>query len=123
MSSVVQELGRQPYSARRFFIKYQDRILFGTDGGFGNELSGDGWTAERMYRSYAEFLETENEYIDYPMSSVTKQGNWHIYGINLPSDVLEKIYVKNAERLIPPEAVIKERLDQLEGLPASASVH
>lgn len=114
MSSVVQELGRQPYSVRRFFIKYQDRILFGTDGGFAQALDGDGWTAERMYRSYAEFLETENEYIEYPMDTVTKQGNWKIYGIGLPPEVLEKVYVKNAERLITPSDVIRRRLDALE---------
>ena len=27
----ISELGRQPYTARRFFLKYQDRIMFGTD--------------------------------------------------------------------------------------------
>lgn len=113
MSSVVQELGREPYSARRFFIKYQDRILFGTDGGYGLSANGDGWTTERMYRSYFEFLETENEYIGYPLQDITKQGNWRVYGLNLPPEVLEKIYTLNAERLIPPEIVIKTRLESL----------
>jgi predicted TIM-barrel fold metal-dependent hydrolase len=112
MSSVVQELGRQPYSARRFFIKYQDRILFGTDGGYGLRPK-DGWTPERMYRSYLEFLETENEYVDYPLKSITKQGMWQVYGIHLPQEVLEKIYRRNAERLIPSDAAIAERLAHL----------
>jgi predicted TIM-barrel fold metal-dependent hydrolase len=113
MSSVVAELGRQPYAAREFFLRYQDRILFGTDGGYALQPSGDGWTTERMYRSYFEFLETRNEYMDYPMSDITKQGSWRVYGIDLPDDVLKKIYVTNAERLIPTEASIRARLDQL----------
>ncbi len=109
MSSVVQELGRQPYTARRFFIRYQDRILFGTDGGYG--LTPEkGWTPERMYRSYEEFLETDNEYIEYPEADLTKQGRWRVYGIDLPKDVLEKIYVLNAQRLIPTDAAIEARL-------------
>jgi uncharacterized protein len=112
MSSVVQELGREPYSARRFFIKYQDRILFGSDGGFG--LQADrGWTPERMFRSYEEFLETDNEYIDYPLKSITKQGMWQVNGIDLPAEVLEKIYVKNAERLLPTNAAINAALAAL----------
>jgi predicted TIM-barrel fold metal-dependent hydrolase len=121
MSSVVAELGRQPRATREFFIRYQDRILFGTDGGYRLAASGDGWTAERMYRSYFEFLETPNEYIDFPLSDITKQGTWRVYGIDLPSDVLEKIYVKNAERLIPPEATIRARLDELDGSQSSTS--
>jgi uncharacterized protein len=113
MSSVVQELGREPYSARRFFIRYQDRILFGTDGGYGLQASGEGWTAERLYRSYFEFLETENEYIEYPLADVTKQGTWRVYGIHLPADVLEKVYVRNAQKLIPSHEEIMKRLAEL----------
>lgn len=120
MSSVAQELGRQPYSAREFFIRYQDRILFGTDGGYGLTTEGTGWTPERMYRSHFEFLETRNEYIEYPMFGITKQGNWHIYAIDLPDDVLRKIYVTNAERLIPSTESINERLRQLDANPAAA---
>lgn len=98
MSTTLSELGRQPYTARKFFIKYQDRILFGTDGGamFGQK----GWTVERFYQAHFEFLETENEYIDYPMQGAINQGSWKIYGINLPDSVLQKIYYKNAEKLL-----------------------
>jgi hypothetical protein len=113
MSTAVSELGRQPNTARRFFIRYQDRILFGSDGGY--RLSPDkDWTAERMYRSYFEFLETDNDYIEYPLQSITKQGAWRVSGLNLPPEVLEKIYVRNAEKLIPPEADVIARLDALE---------
>jgi predicted TIM-barrel fold metal-dependent hydrolase len=109
MSSVVSELGRQPFTTREFFIHYQDRILFGSDGGFA--LAPDhGWTPERFYRSYIEFLETRNEYIEYPLQDVTKQGMWRVYGIDLPADVLEKIYVRNAEKLIPSHESIMARL-------------
>jgi hypothetical protein len=41
------------------------------------------------------------------------KGNWHVYGIALPDDVLQKIYVTNAERLVPPEASIEARLADL----------
>ena len=113
MSSVVQELGREPYTARRFFIQYQDRILFGTDGGFALDPE-KGWTPERMYRSYIEFLETDNEYIEYPLTEITKQGLWRVHGIALPREVLEKIYVRNAEKLIPTDAAIEVRLADID---------
>jgi len=108
MSTTLSELGRQPYTARKFFIKYQDRILFGTDGGamFGQL----GWTVAKFYRAHFEFLETENEYIDYPMQGAINQGSWKIYGINLPDEVLAKIYYKNAEKLLKikiPDDVIQ----------------
>jgi predicted TIM-barrel fold metal-dependent hydrolase len=110
MSSTVHALGRQPYTARRFFLQYQDRILFGTDGGFGLVAQGKGWTGERMFRSYLEFVETDNEYIEYPLMDITHQGNWRVHGLKLPPEVLEKIYVRNAERLIPTEEQVKARL-------------
>jgi predicted TIM-barrel fold metal-dependent hydrolase len=97
LSTTLSELGRQPITTRKFFIKYQDRILFGTDG--GSLFNVKGWTVEKFYRAYFEFLETDNEYIDYPMQGAINQGSWKIYGINLPDSVLQKIYYKNAEKL------------------------
>jgi predicted TIM-barrel fold metal-dependent hydrolase len=97
-SAAFSELGRQPYTARKFFIKYQDRILFGTDGGCMHDVRG--WTIEKFFQSNFEFLETENEYIEYPMQGAINQGNWRIYGINLPDEVLEKVYYKNAEKIL-----------------------
>ncbi len=84
----ISELGRQPYTARKFFLKYQDRIMFGTD------------TPPRRdaYRMYYRFLETDDEYFDCA-GGHQRQGFWMIYGIFLPKDVLEKIYRTNAERL------------------------
>ncbi len=85
----ISELGRQPYAARRFFIKYQDRIMFGTDTTPRREA----------YRIYYRFLETDDEYFDCSASHHL-QGFWMIYGIHLPREVLEKIYYRNAERLL-----------------------
>jgi predicted TIM-barrel fold metal-dependent hydrolase len=83
------ELGRQPYSAREFFLKHADRILFGTD------LLPE----EEMYRLHFRFLETADEYFDYP-SHASRQGRWQIYGLFLPDDVLRKIYRENALKLL-----------------------
>ena len=95
--TILSELGRQPYTTRKFFIKYQDKILFGTDGG---ALFTKGWTVAKFYRAYFEFLETDDEYIDYPLKGAINQGNWEIYGIDLPDTVLQKIYYKNAEKIL-----------------------
>ncbi len=81
------ELGRQPRRAREFFIKYQDRIMFGTDNGMDEE----------MYRNHFRWLETADEYFDY--WGYPGQGRWEIYGMELPDEVLEKVYHLNAERL------------------------
>ena len=85
----ISELGRQPYSARRFFLKYQDRVMFGTDTS----------PSRSAYRAYYRFLETDDEYFD-ASAGHHVQGFWMIYGVFLPKGVLEKLYVKNAERLL-----------------------
>lgn len=90
ISERIGELGRQPYAARRFFIQYADRILFGTDYGPDPE----------MYRIYFRFLETDDEYFNYGPGQTPRQGRWQIYGLYLPDDVLEKVYYKNAERIL-----------------------
>jgi predicted TIM-barrel fold metal-dependent hydrolase len=104
----ISELGRQPYSTRKFFLKYQDRIMFGTDT-----------TPKRdAYRIYYRFLETDDEYFDCSASH-HRQGFWNIYGIFLPKEVLDKVYRKNAEHVLyglksetpaasPPENAAKE---------------
>ncbi|MGD0922524.1 MAG: amidohydrolase family protein [Terriglobia bacterium] len=84
----VAELGRQPRRARRFFLEYQDRILFGTDFS----------VSEEMYRNHFRWLETADEYFDY--WSAPEQGRWKIYGIDLPDEVLEKVYHRNAEKIL-----------------------
>ncbi len=90
ISARVSELGRQPYSTRAFFLKYADRILFGAD--LLPEVE--------MYRLYFRFLETADEYFEYP-SHASRQGRWSIYGVFLPDDVLRKVYRENARKLLP----------------------
>jgi predicted TIM-barrel fold metal-dependent hydrolase len=109
LSSRVAGLGRQPYTAREFFIRWQDRILFGSDGGFALQPDRE-WTPERFFRSYVEFLETPNEYVEYPLWGALNQGRWRVTGLHLPPDVLEKIYARNAERLLPTPAALQARL-------------
>ena len=90
ISARISELGRQPYSSRRFFIRYADRILFGSD--MGPDLD--------YYRLMYRFLETDDEYFSYGLGEIPSQGRWHIHGVYLPDDVLEKIYYRNEERVI-----------------------
>jgi len=91
-SARIDELGRQPFRSRDFFIAYQDRILFGTD----MPVSVD------VYRSYFRFLETRDEYFAYP-DYIGRWGRcrWRIYGLHLPDKVLQKVYYQNAQRLLP----------------------
>jgi len=81
------ELGRQPRRARELFLKYSDRIMFGTDEG----------AQEAMYQNYFRWLETNDDY--FPYAQYPAQGRWMIYGLALPDDVLERVYHLNAERL------------------------
>jgi len=103
----ISELGRQPYAARKFFEKYQDRIMFGTD----TTPSRD------AYRMYYRFLETDDEYVDCAQGH-HRQGFWMIYGISLPKEILAKVYYQNARRLFfgegadeqaPPGKVLRVR--------------
>jgi predicted TIM-barrel fold metal-dependent hydrolase len=90
ISARIGELGRQPYTARRFFLRYADRILFGSD--MGPDLEA--------YRIGYRFLETEDEYFNYNPGEVPKQGRWQVYGLYLPDEVLKKVYSENARRIL-----------------------
>lgn len=90
ISARLGELGRQPYTARRFFIEYQDRILFGSDMGPDPEA----------YRLAYRFLETDDEYFNYNPGEIPGQGRWRVCGLYLPNDVLEKVYFKNARSIL-----------------------
>jgi len=96
----IGELGRQPRAAAKFFDRYQDRILFGTDATpkgyeFPQQLFGD-----ELYEIYFRFLETEDEYFDYAPAPIPPQGRWRISGLGLPENILQKIYYQNAARLL-----------------------
>lgn len=91
LASRISELGRQPYSARDFLLRYQDRVLFGTDGPW----------PELRYSRYWRFLETRDEFFPYSEKEFPPQGLWNIYGVYLPDEVLRKIYHGNAARILP----------------------
>lgn len=95
----IAELGRQPYTAREFLIRYQDRVMFGTDGPR---------TAGRLVPHW-RMLETRDEYFTYAEDQYPPQGLWNIYGLDLPDQVLRKLYYENAARLI---AGVQERLER-----------
>lgn len=96
----IGELGRQPRAARRFFDKYQDRVLFGTDATPGADNYPQQTYNDKLYEIYFRFLETDDEYFDYAPAATPPQGRWRIYGINLPDQVLRKVYLENATRLL-----------------------
>ncbi|MCU0357336.1 MAG: amidohydrolase [Cyclobacteriaceae bacterium] len=87
IGAVIAELGRQPRAAREFLIKYQDRVLFGKDS----------WVPEE-YETYFRVLETADEYFPYHKRY---HAFWRMYGLDLPDEVLKKIYYKNALKLLP----------------------
>lgn len=87
IAAILAELGRQPYTARDFLIKYQDRILFGKDIYEPSE-----------YTYYFRVLETRDDYIEYYRR---RHAFWRLYGLYLPDAVLRKVYFENAMRLIP----------------------
>jgi hypothetical protein len=94
----VGELGRQPRASRKFFEKYQDRILFGTDATVHGSAYPQQFFGDKLYEIYYRFLETDDEYFDYAPSEVPPQGRWRIYGIQLPEEILRKVYNGNAQR-------------------------
>ncbi|ULC60797.1 amidohydrolase [Flaviramulus sp. BrNp1-15] len=87
IGAIIAELGRQPRFAKAFFIKYQDRILFGKDS----------WKPEE-FPTYFRVLESADEYFPYHKKY---HAFWAMYGLDLPDAVLKKVYYKNALRIVP----------------------
>lgn len=85
--AILYELGRQPWTAHNFFTAYQDRILFGKDRFAPDE-----------FPYYWRTFETRDEYFDYYRRY---HAFWQMYGMDLPDDVLRKVYYENALKLIP----------------------
>ncbi|MBN1265241.1 MAG: amidohydrolase family protein [Anaerolineales bacterium] len=95
ISARTAELGRQPYTTRKFFLDYAKRILFGLD----NPVNPDDYAL--VYR----FLESTDEYFPYSLEPIPPQGHWYIYGLYLPEPVLEKVYRSNALAMCTGEKV------------------
>ena len=87
LGAVIYEPARQPRFAREFFTKYQDRILMGKDSWVPSE-----------YKTYFRVLESADEYFPYHKKY---HAFWAMYGLDLPDEVLRKIYFENALRIIP----------------------
>jgi predicted TIM-barrel fold metal-dependent hydrolase len=87
IGAVLAELGRQPRFAREWFVRYQDRVMFGKDS----------WNPEE-YATYFRVLETADEYFPYYRR---RHAFWRMYGLELPDEVLKKLYYGNALRVIP----------------------
>jgi uncharacterized protein len=87
VGAVLYDIGRQPRAAHDFFVKYQDRLLFGKDSFQPEE-----------YPYYWRVFETKDEYFDYYRNY---HAFWKLYGIDLPDPVLRKLYYQNALRLTP----------------------
>ena len=99
ISAAVQDLGRAPLLIRKFFLKYQDRIHFGSDGNPGRGI-------EEFWVPHWRFLETYDELLDHPAqlrspTGAPLHGRWRISGIGLPDDVLRKVYYANALKYLP----------------------
>jgi predicted TIM-barrel fold metal-dependent hydrolase len=87
VGAVLYDIGRQPRAAHDFFVKYQDRILFGKDSFQPEE-----------YPYYWRVFETRDDYFDYYRDY---HAFWKLYGIDLPDAVLKKVYFGNALRITP----------------------
>jgi predicted TIM-barrel fold metal-dependent hydrolase len=85
VGAILYDLGRQPRAAHDFFVKYQDRILFGKDSFQPEE-----------YPYYCRVFETRDDYFDYYRDY---HAFWKLYGIDLPDEVLKKVYFGNALRI------------------------
>jgi predicted TIM-barrel fold metal-dependent hydrolase len=99
VSAAIQDLGRQPYSGREFLMKYQDRIIFGTDGNPGRGV-------DEFWMPHFRYIETNDEYFDHPAQlrgplGAPLHGRWAIHGAYLPDEVLRKIYYQNALKYLP----------------------
>lgn len=102
----IGEIGRHPTEeARAFFLKHQDRVIFGTDLVIGWDYASEkgdeeDWAAHKdFYDRHWRFFETKEQQIEYP--GYPGQGQWLVDAIDLPEGALEKLYARNAQRLIP----------------------
>ncbi len=85
-----------PQKVRQFLIRYQDRILYGSDEAYGPD-DGDAAAVAAVHQAWLDdwrFLVTAD-----PMHSEDFAAPFH--GLQLPRDVVDKIFRRNAERLFP----------------------
>lgn len=88
----IAQLGRQPRATRELFLRHSDRVLFGSD-----EIPHTG----ASYPTHFRFLETADEQFAHSSDDPPLMGRWAISGLDLPDDVLQRIYAGNVARLVP----------------------
>jgi predicted TIM-barrel fold metal-dependent hydrolase len=101
ISARISEIGRHPRKqAGDFFVKHQDRVIFGTDLTMGwDEVSSDPLWLKQFYDAHWRFFETRDQQVEYPVYPV--MGDWKVDCLGLPESCLTKLYVANAETIIP----------------------
>lgn len=111
ISARVPEFGRHsPEAVRALFTKHQDRILFGSDfiaGARGGMQLGSVWHVDgeepgvsdgvEYFRRHWQYFETDDRQVAHPTPI---QGAWKVDGVKLPAELLRKLYITNAERLL-----------------------
>lgn len=80
------ELSPIPRQVARFFAKYRDRLMYGTDNGPDPE----------MYRESFRLLESADEH--FYLARFSKY-HWPAHGWGLPDEVLRALYRGNASRV------------------------
>lgn len=93
---IVRELGKQRESARAFFERHVDRILFGTDHVVIDHSEPHRYPSR--YWIHQMFWETDLV-CELPIEDPDSDGTPMLRGIDLPAHVLEKIYYQNACRV------------------------
>lgn len=79
---------KNPAYFRNFFIRYADRIQFGTDGAFPADMPAMEWLADRIYR----YLATDDD--------VMAWGEEPMKGLKLPEEAIDKIFCGNFVRKV-----------------------
>ena len=82
--------------AHNFFIKYQDRLVYGTDKAINSDTDPAG-LSKGIHDSWLRdwiFFVTDNQ--------ITLSGFGELHGLKLPADVIDKIYYKNAMNWLSP---------------------
>lgn len=87
ISARYAETAPIPRAARRFYEKYQDRLVYGTDMGRN----------KGMYLTTFRILQTEDEHF-YDWDLFTY--HWPLHGLALPDKVLRKVYRENAQKIL-----------------------
>jgi hypothetical protein len=103
VSARTRDLTRQPASkVRAFFVKYQDRILYGVDRSWQPHRTPGVKPTDAQREQFAADLEAQyrRDWAYYAGRGSIAYGTDTVEALGLPKDVLEKFYWKNAERII-----------------------